>query len=1140
MTAYVGGAQTASLSDWRKTVKFTNVVEPDMALFIEATNNGGVKGIGGVATVSPYVGDPSILFTTAASNSWKCQGLKWWFQFQNNWRQNRFDDSSWPRANETDGPTTAPGGAKWIWADDKFKYAACRYDLGYPVQVTVTGLPTWGSGMNQPLLLSLTQGSSALLESQISTYRPGVFTFTQWVFNNAAYRVVMQRPSKYECAFTTGNSQGVASQIVMIGVRCVPANTVRFTVEGLCGTRAVLNLSLNGVPVLIQGRSDVGEVTLMMDATLASQSLWSLSITSNPFGHTCSLVKPAASSGRVTGSLNFEIVCTSTCLYSKFAADDIARVYLNEEGVLSEPPNTGIFTFASVTDPSDVLAIHVQNAFQSGSLIGRVDINSPQMCRGWTIRTNKEWKCAQFASAPPPSWMNEDFNDADWPSAVELWGWDVKNFFWSRYIWGASNKEGFQGWNIFCRLRLGRTLRFAVTGPDPNATVVVRVSSNRVTIGDYSVTDGFTLVNKVFRSAELSYKVINAPAALSCSFSSKAVSSFYTLVTVSCKAGPRDMYVIVNGLPSFLSTVVKINSISKTIAGNSPRVRYRGLFCYTNYYVTASSPAGYVCTPTPASGVLTVATTVTVNCELIVPAERLRLVIVNQPADSVLGLSINGVAVAITGTGEPRRNYTYATLISGRWVVAVQSNPPGYMCAVSPGTGVSNSGVVPVVECFPSLQAISVTVRGLCTSDPTVTVSVTGNNPVVLSAGATSAVLPNGLMLGATINVTITSPPGYRCRTAAAYPRPVGVQERVEVVCGEGCLSGTAYGDDYLNAWVDDTPVISDALYGNSTTISVPVTARSVFAVWVENQAPTDGFINPAGIAGAFDLASALDSSKFSFKTVSDFPWKCIQTASINSFWRSYDYNDDDWAAPVYFQDPNYPQFEPGRHPYLNFGPQGSKWIWGPLWSDDSEQGRNFYCRVQMGYSVRVTFKNLVSQGPYTLSLWSSQTQLSSLSSDAISTVFPDNVLRGQDYSVQLDEQPPNHFCVVAGPRQAPDRAEEVQVTINCKFGATSAAELDDDASPGDDSSSNALSTAFIVAGSVAGALLVAAGLVYVYRRRSAAQNDGKFLRVAVDSPRNAKVAPSPMTPGGPITPPSVTKPPTTPSSNSTMLAGII
>ena len=125
-------------------------------------------------------------------------------------------------------------------------------------------------------------------------------------------------------------------------------------------------------------------------------------------------------------------------------ADDKATIYADGKQVGRTKRWSEVWS-SLIPKTTRVVTVHVQNTWGGGFLMASFSNG---------FKTSEEWKCSETET---DGWTDVDFNDAEWPAAVNNTG----TFFDSRTdpFWGGAtllwtNADGYGG-DMYCRGKIG-------------------------------------------------------------------------------------------------------------------------------------------------------------------------------------------------------------------------------------------------------------------------------------------------------------------------------------------------------------------------------------------------------------------------------------------------------------------------------------------------------------------------------------------------------------------------------------------------------------------------------------------------------------------------------------------------------------
>jgi hypothetical protein len=275
----------------------------------------------------------------------------------------------------------------------------------------------------------------------------------------------------------------------------------------------------------------------------------------------------------------------------------------------------------------------------------------------------------------------------------------------------------------------------------------------------------FTFAASVAKGSSYAVTVKTQPVGLACAVSEGTgtmPSSNVSTVAVSCTDQPFSLGGSISGLTT--SGLVLANGTDTlTVDAHATSFRMPAAVAYGGHYAVTvhSQPTGLTCTVSNGSGTMpaSAVTNVAVVC-----ADQSYLL-----GGSISGLTATGLVLANgSNTLTLDANATTFTLptavaYGSQYAVTVQTQPTGFTCTVSGGTGTMPAG--PVTNVTVTCAILTYTVGGSISSLTTSgLVLASGTDTLDVAANAAMFTMPTGVASGATYDVTIqTQPAAQTC-----------------------------------------------------------------------------------------------------------------------------------------------------------------------------------------------------------------------------------------------------------------------------------------------------------------------------------------------------------------------------------------
>jgi hypothetical protein len=265
-------------------------------------------------------------------------------------------------------------------------------------------------------------------------------------------------------------------------------------------------------------------------------------------------------------------------------------------------------------------------------------------------------------------------------------------------------------------------------------------------------------------------------------------------VAVSCVANTYTIGGTVSGLSGSASVVLLDNGgDSLTVSANGAFTFKKALVSGSAYAVTiGTQPSGETCTVSSGSGTLGTSnvTNVAVTCNaIVVTTYSITVQIMNLLG--TIGVALDGgtPTTVTNSTGTPAtESITFLKIANGAtYDVTVTTQPTGYTCATSDGSGTIASADANVTITCTAIPTYTITVK-ITNLLGTIGVALDGGTPTTVtnSTGtpATESITFLKIANGATYDVTVTTQPtGYTCATSDGSGTIASADATVNVSC---------------------------------------------------------------------------------------------------------------------------------------------------------------------------------------------------------------------------------------------------------------------------------------------------------------------------------------------------------------------
>ncbi|MCA2960441.1 MAG: hypothetical protein IOD12_09320, partial [Silvanigrellales bacterium] len=316
----------------------------------------------------------------------------------------------------------------------------------------------------------------------------------------------------------------------------------------------------------------------------------------------------------------------------------------------------------------------------------------------------------------------------------------------------------------------------------------------------------FEFARKIVNSGRFKVTVKTPPGEATCTVSKGEgyLGEVEGPLTVTCAFPQRTVGGSVSGLPEGKSVVLALGTGNEVTAANGTFAFPTSVAAGSSYAVTVkTNPTGYVCQVTGgATGTATSnVTNVAVRCAALVSVGGN---VTGLPGGKSVVLTLNGEGDLTAGAGA----FTFPTAVAtgSAYTVAVKTNPTGYACAVTGGTGTASGNITNVsVACNAQSYTVGGALTGLAGTGETMELRLTTTNPSAtydLTVDNTDGpfAFPQAIASGAGYTVSVLTQPFSKvCSVASgATGTVVGAAiSNVTVTCAdpqEYTIGGTVTG----------------------------------------------------------------------------------------------------------------------------------------------------------------------------------------------------------------------------------------------------------------------------------------------------------------------------------------------------------
>jgi hypothetical protein len=396
-----------------------------------------------------------------------------------------------------------------------------------------------------------------------------------------------------------------------------------------------------------------------------------------------------------------------------------------------------------------------------------------------------------------------------------------------------------------------------------------------------SSNGAFTFKTALPSAAAYAVTVGTQPSGETCSVSAGSgtvATANVTSVTVSCAANTYTIGGAVSGLAASASVVLLDNGgDALTVSSNGAFTFKTALASAAAYAVTVGTqPSGETCTVSSGSGSVGTAniTSVVVACTATVAATYNITVQITNLLGTI-GVALNGgtpQSVTVGGGTPETESLTFLNVASGaKYAVTVTTQPTGYTCATSDGSG--------------TIASANVTVNIACTAIPTYSINVditnlVGTIGVTLNGSDTASVTnPSStpasetmifpdIATGTKYTVTVTTQPtGYTCATSDGSGTIASANVTVNIACTESGSGSSGFWIPYSATPVSDTSgqgglfvIASNAIAASPAPAPSFVTASVPTLLGAAYQGFVSGTTPPSSLTPAVIMYAAVGS----------------------------------------------------------------------------------------------------------------------------------------------------------------------------------------------------------------------------------------------------------------------------------------
>jgi hypothetical protein len=337
-----------------------------------------------------------------------------------------------------------------------------------------------------------------------------------------------------------------------------------------------------------------------------------------------------------------------------------------------------------------------------------------------------------------------------------------------------------------------------------------------------SSNGAFTFKTALASAAAYAVTVATQPSGETCTVSSGSGTvgtANITSVVVTCATTVATTYSITVDITNLVGTIgVTLNGSDTASVTNpsstpaSETMIFPDIATGTKYTVTVTTqPTGYTCATSDGSGTIASANvTVNIACTAI-PNYSINVDITDLVG--TIGVTLNGSDTAsVTNPSSTPASETmiFPDIATGtKYTVTVTTQPTGYTCATSDGTGTVGSANVTVTINCTAIPTYNITVQ-ITNLLGTIGIALNGGTPQSVTVGGgtpeTESLTFLNIASGTKYTVTVTTQPtGYACATSDGSGTVGSANVTVNIACTESGGGSSGFWIPYSATPVSDT-----------------------------------------------------------------------------------------------------------------------------------------------------------------------------------------------------------------------------------------------------------------------------------------------------------------------------------------------
>lgn len=622
------------------------------------------------------------------------------------------------------------------------------------------------------------------------------FSFPTKLNYGTSYTIsVTTEPAGYTCSLSNATGFAGKNLTVIPNVTCsAKSYTIGGVVAGLSSSGLILKNADSALAV------PTGQTSFVFPASIANGSTYSVSISTQPSGQTCS-VSNGAGTINAANVTNISITCSTNSykVGGSIAGLSTGGLVLANGSDMTAPLSAGtvVFNLPSLVATGGSYNITVKT--HPSGLYCTVDKGSGVMANAAVTNVSVNCTPVQYTIGGLIKLSLVNPIDSGLPNGLVLsLGAEQLNvpagattFVFTRNLttgssYNVSVVSSPSGLTCSASLNSGTVASSNVTniqitcsdltysvggvisGLTKDGLVLTNNGTDRLAISANSTA--FTFATPIAFGGVYSVAIANQPSGQICSVSSGAgpiTAANVTTVKITCSTSTYNLGGSITGLMTS-GLILANGSDTVSPAANATSFQFPSkVSAGATYNVTVSQqPPGYLCSVSNASGTANSdIRSVSVNCDV----QSYKISGTYNAPNGLTGLTLlnnSGDALFLTGKGTPT-SFQFSTAIKSgnNYNVTVDSSPSGYKCSVANGTGtITTSNVTNVViTCSPKSFSIGGSITGLSATSTGLTLINNGYTQLI-PAGSTSFTLTDKVATGSAYNVSVSiQPDGLIC-----------------------------------------------------------------------------------------------------------------------------------------------------------------------------------------------------------------------------------------------------------------------------------------------------------------------------------------------------------------------------------------